>query len=217
MGDTLESLSLKNSSQLKDTDLQELSALKNLKRLDLSGCYGVSDDVLMAIAKACGSTLEEIDVSHTPDSGFTQEPLECRVTEVGLQILATECKKLRKVALRCCDSVTDSGIEQLVAGCRYLTSIDLAKCKSLTDAGVSALAKGCPHLEWLSLDAASKDELPDDEEGATEHKYGITDHSILEIEKYNGRTLTHLDVSWCRCASMLSAICLLDRAAVLYQ
>lgn len=81
---------------------------------------------------------------------------------------------------------------------RYLTKLDLAKCKNLTDKGITALARICVNLEWLSLDAAGRDEMPDDEGEVCEAKYGITDASILALEKHNGRKLVHLDLSWCR-------------------
>ena len=110
VGDTLESLSLKNSTQLDSEALLQLAALKNLKRLSLSGCRGASDVIVEMLVESCGASLEELDLSHLPDSGFTAEPNNCRITDISLQALASKCTNLRKLILRNCDTITDRGI-----------------------------------------------------------------------------------------------------------
>jgi hypothetical protein len=195
---TLESLSQADSTQLIDTELSELSTLTNLKILDLSGCRGVSDATIEAISNSCGNNLEQINLSHTPDSGFKQEPLVCRVTDEGLATLARKCPQLQCITLRCCNTITDQGIKDLALGCRYLRNVDLAKCKSLTDDGIIALAKNCRDLDTLVLDSAGKDSDADEKEKSTTVKHGITDKSLLEIEKFMSKNLVHLDLSWCR-------------------
>jgi hypothetical protein len=202
VSDTLESLSLADSTQLTERELSELSALTDLKKLDLSGCRGVTDAIIEAIANSCGKTLEEINLSHTPDSGFKAEPLVCRVTDAGLATLARKCPQLQCITLRCCNTITDQGIKDLASGCRYLRKVDLAKCKSLTDDGIIALAKNCRDLDTLILDSAGKDSDADEKEKSTIVKHGITDKALLEIEKFNSKHLVHLDLSWCR-----SAVC----------
>ena len=110
VGDTLESLSLKNSTQLDSEALLQLAALKNLKRLSLSGCRGASDVIVEMLVESCGASLEELDLSHLPDSGFTAEPNNCRITDTSLEALASKCSNLRKLTLRNCDAITDRGI-----------------------------------------------------------------------------------------------------------
>ncbi len=200
VSDSLRCLSLSASTQLTDADLLELSTLKSLEKLDLSGCRGLTDVVVEAIVSSCGGTLEEINLSHTPDSGFTQEPLVCRVTDQSMAALARLCPKLKAVTLQSCSTVTDEGLQKLASGCRYLHTVNVAKCKSFTDEGISALAKGCP-LQTLILDSAGKETPVEDEEKATqeaESKHGITDKCLLQLDNFNKKTLVHLDLSWCR-------------------
>ena len=109
-GDSLESLSLKNSTQLDSEALLQLAALKNLKRLSLAGCRGASDVIVEMLVDSCGSTLEELDLSHLPDSGFTAEPHNCRISDTSLEALASKCAELRRLKLRNCDAITDRGI-----------------------------------------------------------------------------------------------------------
>ena len=73
---TLVSVSLSKSTQLSTECLMELTKLTNLERLDISGCRGVTDALLEAISGSCGGSLTKLDLSHTPDSGFTAEPGE---------------------------------------------------------------------------------------------------------------------------------------------
>jgi len=132
VGGTLESLSLKNSTQLDSEALLHLAQLRKLKRLSLAGCRGASDVIVDMLADSCGATLEELDLSHLPDSGFTAEPHHCRISDASLEAIACKCAKLQTLTLRNCDSISDRGLLVLSEGaCANLARLDLSRCKKV--------------------------------------------------------------------------------------
>ena len=193
---TLESLSLKNSVQLDSEALLQLSHLKNLKRLSLAGCRGASDVIVEMLVDSCGATLEELDLSHLPDSGFTAEPHTCRISDTSLEAIASKCANLKRLLLRNCDAITDRGLLVLSESvCLQLSHLDLSRCKNLSDDGLLALITKCKSLSHLSLNAAGS-VTADDETGLQTH--GITDKTLVALRDHTTKSLLELDVSWCR-------------------
>jgi bacterioferritin-associated ferredoxin len=193
VGDTLESLALRRCPQLKAEALARIGELRHLRRLSLEGSQGVTDDTVRRIVAGCGASLEELDLSHLPDSGFTAVPATCGVTDEALRVLAKGCSRLRRLSLRNVDTITDEGLTVLASGCRFLADIDLARCKAVSDDGVEALAAGCKGLERLSLNAAGRTDV-DEETGAASHS--ITDRTLRALG--GCPRLSRLDLSWCR-------------------
>ena len=196
VGATLESLYLKNCTQLDSEALLQLERLQHLKRLSLSGCRGASDVIVEMVVGACGASLEELDLSHLPDSGFSAEPVHCRIGDTSLQCIAAKCANLRILRLQNCDTITDLGVQALAAGvCKQLTHLDFTRCKSLSDDALEPLITNCRALSHLSLNAASSVEF-DAETGESTH--GITDRSLVALRKHAATRLRELDLSWCR-------------------
>jgi len=192
----LESLSLKNSTQLNSEALLQLAQLKNLKRLCLAGCRGASDVIVEMLVASCGATLEELDLSHLPDSGFTAEPFNCRISDVSLEAISSKCANLTRLMLRNCDAITDRGLLVLSEGvCAHLAHLDVSRCKNLTDEGILALVTKRKSLSHLSLNAAGS-VIVDEETGLQTH--GITDQTLVALREHTTKSLQELDVSWCR-------------------
>ncbi|EKX52059.1 hypothetical protein GUITHDRAFT_133804 [Guillardia theta CCMP2712] len=195
LADTLESLSLKNSSQLDAEAFLQLGALKNLKRLNLSGCRGLSDTIVELIADSCGETLTELDLSFLPDSGFSAEPVSCKMTDASLSYLGRKCRKLTRLVLRNVETISDEGVKELCQGCPHLLELDFSRCKCIGDEGVQAIASRCCSLTRLTLNSAGSTILDEDSQVTT---YSITDASLLALHQHSTKTLEYLDMSWCR-------------------
>jgi len=174
----------------------QLARLKNLKRLSLSGCRGASDVIVEVIVEACGVCLEQLDISHLPDSGFSAEPVLCRISDVALELIAAKCTSLQQLRLQNCDTITDRGLLALSEGvCVQLSHVDFTRCKGLTDEGLVALVSKCKMLSHLSLNAAGLDEF-DEDSGTQTH--GITNRTLIALREHASKRLEELDVSWCR-------------------
>eukprot|EP00802_Teleaulax_amphioxeia_P011994 Tamp_12032.p1 GENE.Tamp_12032~~Tamp_12032.p1 ORF type:complete len:564 (-),score=141.49 Tamp_12032:162-1763(-) len=196
VGGTLESLSLKNSTQLDSEALLHLAQLRKLKRLSLAGCRGASDVIVDMLADSCGATLEELDLSHLPDSGFTAEPHHCRISDASLEAIACKCAKLQTLTLRNCDSISDRGLLVLSEGaCANLARLDLSRCKKVSDEGLVPLIAKCKSLSHVSLNSAG---FVSFDEGTGEQTHGITDRTLVALRENSVKSLEELDVSWCR-------------------
>ena len=196
IGGTLESLSLKNSIQLNSEALLHLAQLRNLKRLSIAGCRGTSDVIVEMLADSCGASLEELDLSHLPDSGFTAEPHNCRISDVSLEALACKCAKLHTLTLRNCDAISDRGLLVLSQGvCGQLARLDLSRCKKVSDEGLVPLITKSKSLSHLSLNAAG---FVTFDEATGDQTHGITDQTLVALRDNCVKSLEELDVSWCR-------------------
>ena len=196
LGGTLESLSLKNSIQLNSEALLHLAQLRNLKRLSIAGCRGASDVIVEMLADSCGASLEELDLSHLPDSGFTAEPHHCRISDVSLEALACKCAKLHTLTLRNCDAISDRGLLVLSQGvCGQLARLDLSRCKKVSDEGLVPLITKSKSLSHLSLNAAG---FVTFDEATGDQTHGITDQTLVALRDNCVKSLEELDVSWCR-------------------
>lgn len=103
------------------------------------------------------------------------------ITDVGVQIVAKNCPKLRSFSIYWNLRVTDNGIKALLKNCTEITTLNLSGCKGmtnkiletictfcvgikilnltrclkLTDEGLAQLLENCPNIEVLYLYAIS--------------------------------------------------------------
>jgi F-box/leucine-rich repeat protein 2/20 len=109
--------------------------------LDLTWCIKLSDIALRAIASGKGAKeLRELSVSDCT-----------KVTSAGLAAIGSTCAALEKVVLNYCKKITDIGILALTSGCRRITCLDLNNCILLTDASIGAIGQYCGLIESLKL------------------------------------------------------------------
>lgn len=116
---------------LTDAGLKNLSALKKLRRLDLTDCSAVGDETLKVVGE-----LKDLEALILRRVGFT---------DAGLAAVSG-LPRLRALDLRN-SNLTDAGLDH-VTGIRTLVDIQLEKA-NITDAGVEKL-KGLP-LKSLNL------------------------------------------------------------------
>lgn len=109
---------------------------KNLARLYLDKCVGVTDESLKAIG-------ESNSLKHVSLKG-------CLITDLGLEYLTIGNLKNTLIGLDlcACDRISDAGIFYLKE-LRCLTYLNLSKC-GVTDTGVVALTR-IPNIEILEL------------------------------------------------------------------
>ena len=65
--------------------------------------------------------------------------------------VASGCKQLKSLDLRCCSKITDAAAVVVAAKCKQLTSLNLGCCGEITDAAVAAVASKCKVLSTLYL------------------------------------------------------------------
>nr|WP_052354886.1 BTB/POZ domain-containing protein [Candidatus Protochlamydia sp. R18] len=119
----IEALNFSNNADLTDAHLLALKNCKNLKLLDLQGCWNFTDAGLAHLTSL--TALQHLDLT------------ECfRITDVGLAHLSP-LVALQHLNLIGCD-LTDAGLvhlKPLIA----LKHLDLMRCWKLTDAGLAHL------------------------------------------------------------------------------
>lgn len=163
----IESLDISDRKTIPVAGLKVLgSSLRNFRVFHCSNIGFLKDDDLVVIAKAFPN-LEELDISYpkndivcnyrgvVTDSGILRLikrlPRLCKVnlsgnsfiTDMSLVALATNCVRLKEIAICDCDFITQSGIARALLQSRNLSSISaifmgvLPVCSDLIDSFVS--------------------------------------------------------------------------------
>lgn len=76
-----------------------------------------------------------------------------QITDVSLEALGKNSKKLETLTLQGCERITDKGCQVLLQGCRSLTSLNLRGVTGLTEAsvrGTTEIGRGLFNLELSS-------------------------------------------------------------------
>eukprot|EP00897_Mesotaenium_endlicherianum_P009978 jgi/Mesen1/9008/ME000563S08325 len=141
----LESLDLSMASALSDHVCADVAAAANggahtWQVLDLSGCLGVTETGVIAIADSCPD-LRLLNLCGCEQAG----------TDKALQAIAKGCPRLQSLNLGWCERLTDAGVSALAAGCAGLRVLDLCGCLLITDGSIVQLAEKCRGLQALGL------------------------------------------------------------------
>ncbi|GAB4835782.1 hypothetical protein Ancab_000698 [Ancistrocladus abbreviatus] len=110
-----------------------------VKTLVLSRASGLRYFGLEMIVRACGATLETIDVSHC--CGFGDREAQALSCAVGL----------RHLRLDKCLNISDVGLAHIAVGCGRLEKLSLKWCLEITDLGIDLLTKKCLDLKFLDV------------------------------------------------------------------
>ncbi|CAN6341962.1 unnamed protein product [Urochloa humidicola] len=156
-----------NKPQLEDSAVEAVANYcHDLRELDLSRSFGLSDRSLYALAHGCPrlTRLNISGCSSFSDTALSYLTCRCKnlkclnlcgcvkaASDRALQAIAQNCGQLQSLNLGWCDDVTDKGVTSLASGCPDLRAVDLCGCVLITDESVVALANGCPHLRSLGL------------------------------------------------------------------
>lgn len=107
---------------------------KLLRKLHIDGWKAnrISDEGLVAIAKSCPNLQELVLIGVNP-------------TLVSLEMLASNCQNLERLALCGSDTVGDAEISCIAGKCIALKKLCIKSCP-VSDNGLEALGGGCPNL-----------------------------------------------------------------------
>jgi DNA repair protein RAD7 len=147
-----------------------LSKLHQLESLSLDGIVDVDDELLASD-----------DVLHGIRNVRVLSLSNCNLTDVGLQRISSSLENLCTIVLDHCE-VTNVGVMGLVDARPGLTSLSLKKCTMIDDTAVVHIARRC-ELQKLNLNGVGK---------------GVTGASVEALVQWRGKTITELDLSWCR-------------------
>ncbi|KAI9118567.1 hypothetical protein K1719_010899 [Acacia pycnantha] len=132
---------------------------KLLRKLHIDGWKAnrIGDEGLMGVARCCPNLQELVLIGVNP-------------TKASLEMLASNCHNLERLALCGSDTVGDGEISCIAAKCIALKKLCIKSCP-VSDHGMEALASGCPNLvkvkvkkckgvtlegaDWLRLSRAS--------------------------------------------------------------
>lgn len=105
-----------------------------LRKLHIDGWKAnrIGDDGLITVAKCCPNLQELVLIGVNP-------------TKLSLEVLATNCQNLERLALCGSDTVGDAEMCCIAAKCVALKKLCIKSCP-ITDLGLEALADGCPNL-----------------------------------------------------------------------
>lgn len=107
---------------------------KLLRKLHIDGWKAnrIGDEGLIAVAKCCPNLQELVLIGVNP-------------TRLSLEVLASNCQNLERLALCGSDTVGDLEISCIAAKCVALKKLCIKSCP-VSDHGMEALAGGCPNL-----------------------------------------------------------------------
>lgn len=107
---------------------------KLLRKLHIDGWKAnrIGDEGLMAVAKYCPNLQELVLIGVNP-------------TKLSLDMLASNCQNLERLALCGSETVGDAEITCIAAKCVALKKLCIKSCP-VSDSGMEALAGGCPNL-----------------------------------------------------------------------
>ncbi len=129
---------------LDDNGLVHISAIKDLRHLNLAGCLKLSAKTLSLILSGCRN-LEFLSMGSVP-----------AVNDQVLEIIAHH-PNIHSLVLDGCAGISDVGITALAkARGSALKSLSIAYCERVTDVGLQALADNCHNIEVLNLYSVTK-------------------------------------------------------------
>ncbi|GKV04563.1 hypothetical protein SLEP1_g16713 [Rubroshorea leprosula] len=107
---------------------------KLLRKLHIDGWKAnrIGDEGLIAVAKCCPNLQELVLIGVNP-------------TKMSLDMLASNCQNLERLALCSGDTVGDAEISCIASKCIALKKLCIKSCP-ISDQGMEALATGCPNL-----------------------------------------------------------------------
>ncbi|OMO78861.1 hypothetical protein CCACVL1_14054 [Corchorus capsularis] len=107
---------------------------KLLRKLHIDGWKAnrIGDEGLISVARYCPNLQELVLIGVNP-------------TKLSLEMLATNCQNLERLALCGSDTVGDAEISCIAVKCIALKKLCIKSCP-VSDQGMEALASGCPNL-----------------------------------------------------------------------
>ncbi|KAH7861349.1 hypothetical protein Vadar_024949 [Vaccinium darrowii] len=132
------------------------SRMKNLRALMCSWLRTLRDIELFVIADSM-PCLEDLDISY-PLNSFRSDPEiqglsqgDVGVTDMGIEVLSSKLKCLRKINVSGNEFLTDKSLLALSTNCVHLTDIVVRNCSLVTLDGIKFVMHNSTNLSSLSL------------------------------------------------------------------
>jgi Leucine Rich repeat len=152
----------KKKLQLQDSSLCGVD-MPSLTSLDLSGCVGITDEGVIALAHGCPNLLSvnltgcyDIVTTSISDLALCSKLesanfSEWNVTDSDILAPANMCPKVKSPDLANCD-IRNAGISALALSCPKLSSINLAGCWRICDEDLVVIANGLRNILCILLE-----------------------------------------------------------------
>lgn len=144
---SLRSLSIKNCPSFGSAGLSILGKMcPNLRQVDLSGLYGITDDGVVSLLESCPGGLVKLDLSGCIN--LSDESI--------LTLARLHGETVKVLNLNGCRRITDASLLAIANSCPLLNDLDISNCP-ITDSGIAALS--CSeelNLQILSISGCSR-------------------------------------------------------------
>ncbi|KAG5552865.1 hypothetical protein RHGRI_010839 [Rhododendron griersonianum] len=141
-------IDLSNATELRDPAAAAIGEAKNLERLWLARCKGITDMGIGCIAVGCRK-LRSINLKWCLGVGDLG---------VGLIAITNKClpsilklQYLENLVLEGCFGIDDDSLAVLKQGCKSLETLDMSSCQNVSHVGLSSLTSGTGCLRQLTL------------------------------------------------------------------
>jgi hypothetical protein len=228
----LSTVNLSYCSNINDDSILSLSkACPRLSSIDLT-FTSVGDRGISALAQHCSHSLERLSLEQcknisdggiqTLARGFKKKRLQHlnigglpKLTNVGIQILASHLKGLRMLSLAGCDCLIDFDIEDITKELVLLEELTLRCCWRLTDTAIRHVARMARTQLAGSLKSNSKNNnaiLSEQKAREQRRKNVIEGGSASAARSGYGICLKRLDIGGCKRISSRGVICVAKSA-----
>ncbi|XP_015872002.2 uncharacterized protein LOC107409080 [Ziziphus jujuba] len=131
----------RNSSLDNDTISMFASSCPNLKFLDLSCCFNITEEGISEVLKRCSeirylriehcSGIKTLVIDYELSSLEVLCAWESGIDDDGLAMIGNRCCRLLQLDLTGCSNVTVKGVKEVVQNCRVLREINLKWCNNV--------------------------------------------------------------------------------------
>lgn len=213
----LTSLTVTSCRGITDVSLEAIGkGCINLKQMCLRKCCFVSNNGMVAFAKAAGSLecLQLEECNRVTLSGIVGALSNCGtklksltlVKCMGIRDMAlgfampSPCTSLRSLSVRYCPGFGTASLAMVGKLCPQIQHVDLSGLCGITDAGLLPLLEGCEAgLVKVNLSGC----------------FNITDDVILALARLHGGTLELLNLEGCRKITDASLVAIADNCLLL--
>ena len=213
----LTSLTVTSCRGITDVSLEAIGkGCINLKQMCLRKCCFVSNNGMVAFAKAAGSLecLQLEECNRVTLSGIVGALSNCGtklksltlVKCMGIRDMAlgfampSPCTSLRSLSVRYCPGFGTASLAMVGKLCPQIQHVDLSGLCGITDAGLLPLLEGCEAgLVKVNLSGC----------------FNITDDVILALARLHGGTLELLNLEGCRKITDASLVAIADNCMLL--
>ncbi|KAK9715208.1 hypothetical protein RND81_06G149900 [Saponaria officinalis] len=143
---SLRRLSIKNCPAFGSPSLKVLGKMcPNLRRVDLTGLLGVTDDGILGFLESCRTGLVRLNLTGCVNVS----------DESVLAVVRQHGETIKVLHLNGCRNITDASLFAIARCCASLNDLDISNC-AVTDSGIAALSSShLLNLQILSISGCS--------------------------------------------------------------